>query len=228
MAFAENGGGASHWASLPPAMLVLPEVLLSRGAGEAWITVCALAGAGADSDAIGETARGRIASLAADATLPPLDPSPTAGVEVTGARPPAHYEEAVAAAVQRIRSGAVSKLVLAREVRVDAPAAHSVPALFGALRELFESCFVFCVGSPEADFIGARRSCSSVATAVGPQRLRSRVPHGAAPTRLSTITSASNCCAVTRTAQSTRSSSAGSSAGSTRTRSGSRSRMSRS
>ncbi len=45
--------------------------------------------------------------------------------------------------------------MLAREVTVDAPAAHSAPALFGALRELFESCFVFCVGTPEADFIGA-------------------------------------------------------------------------
>ena len=28
-------------------------------------------------------------------------------------------------------------------------------ALFGALRELFDSCFCFCVGTPEAAFVGA-------------------------------------------------------------------------
>lgn len=64
----------------------------------------------------------------------------------------------------------MEKLVLAREVVVDAPAAHSVPALFGALRELFDSCFVFCVGTPEAAFVGAspellvRRDGASAAT----------------------------------------------------------------
>jgi salicylate biosynthesis isochorismate synthase/menaquinone-specific isochorismate synthase len=61
----------------------------------------------------------------------------------------------VAAAVDRIRAGKARKLVLAREVTVDAPAAHSPAALFGALRQLFDSCFCFCFGSPEAAFIGA-------------------------------------------------------------------------
>ncbi len=36
--------------------------------------------------------------------------------------PPAHYEEAVARAVQRIRAGELEKIVLAREVEVHAPA----------------------------------------------------------------------------------------------------------
>ncbi len=118
---------------------------------------------------ITDRARGRLGTLS-EAALPPLDPSPTAGVQVRSARPPAAYEEAVAEAVRRIRAGEASKLVLAREVHVDAPAAHSVPALYGALRELFETCFVFCVGTPEADFIGAspellvRRSGAGAAT----------------------------------------------------------------
>jgi salicylate biosynthesis isochorismate synthase len=169
MAFAADGGTASHWASLPPALLVLPELLLSRGRGGSWLTLTAVAGAGADLGAVLRRAEARLASLA-EASLPPLDPSPTAGVEVRGARPPAEYERAVATAVERIREGPMRKLVLAREVTVDAPAAHSVPALYGALRELFESCFVFCVGTPEADFVGAspellaRRDGGSAAT----------------------------------------------------------------
>jgi isochorismate synthase len=87
--------------------------------------------------------------------LPPIDPSPTTEARVTGTRPPADYERAVAEAVERIRTGAVRKLVLAREVTVDASSAHSAGALFGALREIFGSCFCFCCGTPEAAFIGA-------------------------------------------------------------------------
>jgi isochorismate synthase len=169
MSFDPGGGAAPQWASLPPALLVLPELLLSRGRAGSWLTLCALAGGGADPAALRGRAEGRLLGLT-EAALPPLDPSPTVGVEVRGTRPPADYERAVAGAVQRIRAGHWRKLVLAREVTVDAPAAHSVPALFGALRELFDSCFVFCVGTPEADFVGAspellaRRDGASAAT----------------------------------------------------------------
>ena len=45
--------------------------------------------------------------------------------------------------------------MLAREVVVEAPRAHDPAALYGALRELFPSCFCFCCGSPEAAFLGA-------------------------------------------------------------------------
>ena len=70
----------------------------------------------------------------------------------------------------RIRAGELDKVVLAREVEVEAPAAHDPAALFGALRELFPACFCFCVGTPEAAFIGAspellvRRSGAVAAT----------------------------------------------------------------
>lgn len=102
--------------------------------------------------------------------MPPLDPHPGGPITVSSARPPASYEAAVAEAVERIRSGEVEKLVLAREVNVTAPAAHSPDALFGALREVFGSCFCFCVGTPEAAFVGAspellvRRSGAVAAT----------------------------------------------------------------
>lgn len=169
MAFDADGGAGPQWSSLPPALLVLPELTLSRSDGQGWVTLAAMAGAGAEPAAVRAVAEARLGSLR-DRSLPPLDPHPSVGVEVSSALPPAEYERAVAEAVRRIRAGGVSKLVLAREVHVDAPAAHSAPALFGALRELFDSCFCFCCGTPEAAFIGAspellvRRDGSGAAT----------------------------------------------------------------
>ena len=84
-----------------------------------------------------------------------LDPDPVGPVHVKSAADPGAYEEAVARAVARIKAGEFSKVVLAREVRAEAPRAHDSAALFGALRDLFPSCFCFCVGTPEAAFIGA-------------------------------------------------------------------------
>jgi salicylate biosynthesis isochorismate synthase/menaquinone-specific isochorismate synthase len=57
--------------------------------------------------------------------------------------------------VEWIRAGRLEKVVLAREVVVEAPRAHDPAALHGALRELFPSCFCFCCGSPEGAFLGA-------------------------------------------------------------------------
>jgi len=84
--------------------------------------------------------------------------------------PPERFEESVAQAVGRIRAGELEKVVLAREVVVESPSAHEPAAVYGALRELFPSCFCFCCGSPEAAFVGAspellvRRSGSGAAT----------------------------------------------------------------
>jgi salicylate biosynthesis isochorismate synthase/menaquinone-specific isochorismate synthase len=168
LAFDAAGAGTPPWSSPPPALLVLPELLLARSGGRHLLTLSALWEPGADPADLRRRLAARLESLR-DVPLPPLDPSP-GRVDVASARPAADYERAVAAAVERIRSGEFEKLVLAREVRVTAPAAHSAGALFGALRELFGSCFVFSVGSPEAAFIGAspellvRRSGAVAAT----------------------------------------------------------------
>jgi isochorismate synthase len=45
--------------------------------------------------------------------------------------------------------------VLAREVRAHASTDHDPAAVLGALRELFPACYCWCVGTPEAAFVGA-------------------------------------------------------------------------
>lgn len=152
--FEAEGGSAGHWSSLPPALLVLPEIALARAAGRTFLTASVRLVPGEDPERALERLRGRLSSLESR-ELPMLDPPASGQVHVASAVDPSDYERAVAEAVERIRAGALEKVVLAREVRAEAPRAHDPAALFGALRELFPSCFCFCVGTPEAAFLGA-------------------------------------------------------------------------
>ena len=151
-AFAAHGGSTAHWSSLPPALLTLPELAVIRESGCTLLTVAAIAGG--DAEATLARLRTRLAGLRDD-PLPMLDPAPTGAVAVSSAADPGAFEASVAQAVERIRAGELEKVVLAREVRAEAQRAHDPAALFGALRELFPSCFCFCVGTPEAAFLGA-------------------------------------------------------------------------
>jgi isochorismate synthase len=153
-AFAHDGGASPEWAGLPPACLVLPELALARQGGEARLTLSAVVQPDDDAEAVVARLLARVGELA-PATMPLLDPDPVERTRVASAAPPAHYEQAVERAVERIRAGELEKVVLAREVRAHAPAAHDPAAVFGALRELFPACYCWCVGTPEAAFLGA-------------------------------------------------------------------------
>jgi isochorismate synthase len=153
-AFGPDGGREAKWSSFPPAILVMPELLLHRAAGRTHLTLCALTGPGVDRDATSRRLGARLAALS-EAPLPLADPHPTGEARIASVLPPGRFEDSVTRAVKRIRSGALEKVVLAREVVVEAPRAHEPGALYGALRELFASCFCFCCGSPEAAFLGA-------------------------------------------------------------------------
>ena len=153
-AFAEDGGRAPEWSSLRPAQLVLPELSLARRGDEARLSVCARVDPDDDPEAVLERVLERVGSLA-PAAMPLIDPDPLERATVAGSAPPAHYEEAVSRAVERIRAGGLEKVVLAREVRVHASAPIDPAPVLGALRDVFPECFCFCVGTPELAFVGA-------------------------------------------------------------------------
>jgi isochorismate synthase len=153
-AFSPRGGSDPLWSSLPPALAVLPEIALARSPDGAFLTASILLEPGADPDQLLRRASGRIGSLRAG-VLTPADPHPSAATRIFGRYSPERYEKIVAAAVERIRSTSIEKVVLARELTVEAPSAHDPGALFGALRDLFPSCFCFAVGTGQAAFIGA-------------------------------------------------------------------------
>jgi isochorismate synthase len=181
-AFAPHGATATEWSSFPPALATLPELSIVQVGGRCLLTLAAVAGGPEDRERSLRRLEVRLGSLS-DAELPLLDPHPTGAVSIRSAQPPERYEAAVAAARERIRAGELEKTVLAREVTVDAPAAHDPAALHGALRELFPACFCFCVGSPEGAFCGAspellvrRRGAGAVTVALAASARRSADP----------------------------------------------------
>jgi salicylate biosynthesis isochorismate synthase/menaquinone-specific isochorismate synthase len=153
-AFAPDGGASPHWAGFAPASLHVPQVALARSGDGVQLTVAVLAHADDTPDDLLAHVDGRLAALRS-APLPLLDPDPVGRYQVAGSAPPEHYEEAVARGVERIRAGALEKIVLAREVQVHAPAAHDAAAIFGVLRDGFPSCFCFCAGRGDAAFLAA-------------------------------------------------------------------------
>jgi isochorismate synthase len=153
-AFAPDGGRAPHWAGFAAADLVVPEVALARRGGDVRLTVATLAAPDDVPEELAERLHARAAGLR-EAPLPLLDPAPAGRFRIDSVAPPEHYEEAVARAVERIRAGAFQKIVLAREVTVQAPAPHDAAAVFGVLRAGFESCYVFCAGRGDAAFVAA-------------------------------------------------------------------------
>jgi salicylate biosynthesis isochorismate synthase/menaquinone-specific isochorismate synthase len=153
-AFSRDGGMTPEWASLAPGQLVMPELSLARGGGEARMTLTAVVEPGDDPDAAAERLEARAAELR-PAPMPLLDPDPVVNARVASAAAPQHFEAAVARAVERIAAGELTKVVLAREVRVHSPVELEPGAVFDGLRQGFPSCYCYLVGSPELTFLGA-------------------------------------------------------------------------
>jgi salicylate biosynthesis isochorismate synthase/menaquinone-specific isochorismate synthase len=153
-AFSPDGGHAPHWSGFSAADLIVPEVSLARRGADVRLTLAVLAA----PDDTPEEVCDRLATRAARLRLSPLpllDPFPAGRFRIDSVAPPEHYEAAVARAVERIRAGAFEKIVLAREVTVQAPTAHDAAAVFGVLRAGFQSCYVFCAGRGDAAFVAA-------------------------------------------------------------------------
>jgi salicylate biosynthesis isochorismate synthase/menaquinone-specific isochorismate synthase len=145
-AFSPDGGMTPEWSSLAPAQLVMPEVLLRRHRGEAWMVITATTA---------EAAERRLAELQ-PSSMPLFDPDPVEAARVASAAPPEHFESAIERAVERIKAeGELRKVVLAREVRVHAPKAIDPAVVFDGLRQGFPSCYCYLVGTPELAFVGA-------------------------------------------------------------------------
>jgi salicylate biosynthesis isochorismate synthase/menaquinone-specific isochorismate synthase len=144
-AFSPDGGMAPEWSSLAPGQLVLPEVLLRRERGQAWMVLTARSVEDAERRAV----------EIRPASMPLFDPDPVHTTRVSSAAPPEHFESAIERAVERISRGDLRKVVLAREVRVHSPVELSPGAVFDGLRVGFPSCYCYLVGSPELAFVGA-------------------------------------------------------------------------
>lgn len=154
-AFADEGGRASHWRSFGAAGLDVPQIALARSGDRARLTVAVAVDGPDRAAALVAAVEARLADLRVDAVLPLWDPDPAGAVTVSGAMAPEHYEHAVERALELIADQEIEKIVLAREVHVEAQAAHEPGAVFGILREVFPSCHCFAVGRGDAALVAA-------------------------------------------------------------------------
>ncbi|HZU60212.1 MAG TPA: isochorismate synthase [Solirubrobacteraceae bacterium] len=153
-AFAPHGGRAPEWDGFAPAGLVVPAVSLARAGHQTALTLnVEVAPDDTPEDILGGV-RARAVELG-ERPLPLFDPSPVGVYSPRSSMPPVHYEQAVRAAVERIRAGELEKIVLAREVHVSGPVDYDSAAILGALRAEFPSCFVFAVRRGGGTFLAA-------------------------------------------------------------------------
>jgi len=153
-AFSPASGRAPQWAGFEPSSLIVPELSLARRGGEVRLTLNVEAAPDDTVEDLLARVERRLRELRTD-PLPLLDPAPAGAYRVFSSMPPAHFEHAVAGAVERIRAAELEKIVLAREVQVHAPVDHDPAAVLGVLREAFPTCYVYAVGRGESTFLGA-------------------------------------------------------------------------
>ena len=124
--------------SAATSVLVVPELVLGRRDGRAWVTRIALATG--DSEA---------ADAAASAALEIPEPAPKRRVPrvafAPGAVPPGEYEAAVAEAVRRIDDGKLEKVVLARQLIGELHEEDGLRAVLRRLAEDYPDTWVYAV-----------------------------------------------------------------------------------
>ncbi len=117
--------------------LVVPEVVVGRRAGRAWLTTI--------------TAGGQLPPTPHDLNSAPEPPSPGVIAFADGPKTAAEWASAVGEAVERITSGALDKVVLARSLVARAEAPIDPRFLLRRLADSYDNTWVFAV----AGLIGA-------------------------------------------------------------------------
>ncbi len=148
----QPGSGPVAFGALPflpgeDADLIVPTLLVGRDTeGTRWITtVTSASSAPPDPLALLEEA------MADHAGPPPAGPG---AFSVRSSRPPEAWTDAVATATARIRAGQLDKVVLAREIVVEADGPIPVATVLTRLAQAYPDCFLylvdrFCGASPE-------------------------------------------------------------------------------
>lgn len=131
--------GALPFDRSAPAVMLVPETVVGRSRdGSAWLTTIGPEGAAVHRGALG--------------ALPQPDPEPSPDAfQLVATRSHQDWCACVEAAADAVRSGRLAKVVLAREVAVEANRPIVVSEVLRRLRALYPSCMLFSVEG----FIGA-------------------------------------------------------------------------
>lgn len=150
------GTGPVGFAAFPfdrdrPGEIIVPEIIVGRGAdGRRWLTTFD-DGPAAAASAV-EAAIGRATAMAETSLAgPPVGPQPTTFELRSVLAPETWRDEVVAAVRDRIRSGALDKAVVARELRFATDHPIDPAMVVDRLRNAFPAAIVFSVDG----FVGA-------------------------------------------------------------------------
>ncbi|HVX17056.1 MAG TPA: isochorismate synthase [Acidimicrobiales bacterium] len=128
-------------------LLTIPSLVVGRsGDGTRWVTTISPPAGAADAGA----ATAQVAHALAAARSGSVPPGPSA-FEVRATLDPAEWCDRVADAVGRINAGKLDKVVLARELRIEADAPIPVDQVLARLRNTYPDCYLFSVDG----FVGA-------------------------------------------------------------------------
>ncbi len=152
--FVPDGGISPQWRSLRPTLLTLPLISIVRQGDSARVTVNVVVRPDDDPSELARWADARLASLRSE-PLPLRDPDPVHRYKIESETTPEMYEQCVARSTQLIDAGDLEKVVMAREVKVEGSDPFHPGCVFEDLRSTYPSCYCFCIGTPEAAFLGA-------------------------------------------------------------------------
>ena len=156
--FDPNGPNTGLWTGFPSAQMVLPRVLVTARDGKCWLTLSAVVGAAtqtgseaATMELLREIVRSPVSRAGGDMDEFVVSES----VDYADLLSPSQWRGAVRLAVDEIRGGRLSKVVLARAVRAAAPAEIDVFQVIRSLRGEHTGSFVFGCWRGETAFVGA-------------------------------------------------------------------------
>lgn len=172
----------SPWVGFPAATFVLPRVQLTSHEGNTWLTVAEV-GPDADPESVESTLSALTDSLGERPAMHPAG-NPPGVTEIHRTPNRAGWRQQVRAALSRIESGSLRKVVLAQRLDAKVRDTLSVPALLERVRRRYPDCFRFLVEPRDgAAFFGApperlvRRDGQQVQT----EALAGSVPRGETP-----------------------------------------------
>ena len=154
-AFEMQAPRAAHWKGFPAAQFTLPRMQVTAVNGACWLTTNVIVGADGTPDvdlAAIQALRSRIARAS----------EVSVGGAKSGARPTLtelrsgkEWQALVAEAVDVIRAGQMTKVVLARGVHARAAGALDPIAMLRHLRDAYPDCHIFGCWRDDAVFLGA-------------------------------------------------------------------------
>ncbi len=154
LAFQPSDDRSGVWQGYPDALLTVPRFLFITWEGTSWLAASVAVGSDDDGAAAVRSTLDDLSALLNCASRPMPGLSPRA-VSVAEEDDSAWWKQSVAAVTQEIRSGAVEKLVLAREVRAHAEETPVWGDVLRRLQDRYAACTTFAFARNDSCFLGS-------------------------------------------------------------------------